>query len=142
MRTLGSRGPVPKRSDERIRRNKDEVEITKIDAAGQVDQPPLDLDDPHPMIVDFWDSLGESAQSRFYEPSDWQFARFTLHFADGLVKSGRPSSQMLAAVNSALNDLLVSEGQRRRVRMEIEREQAQAEVVDLAAELQKRMKSS
>lgn len=91
------------------------------------------------MIVDFWDSLGESAQSRFYEPSDWQFARFTLHFADRLVKSGKPSSQMLAAVNSALNDLLVSEGQRRRVRMEIERAQGQAQVLDIASELRKRM---
>lgn len=139
MRTSGTRGPIPKRSEERIRRNKDETEITKIEAGVVVPQPDLGLDDPHPMIVDFWDSLGESAQARFYEPSDWQFARFTLHFADKLVKSGRPSSQMLAAVNSALNDLLVSEGQRRRVRMEIERAQATAEVVDIAQVLQERM---
>lgn len=91
------------------------------------------------MILDFWDSLGESAQSRFYEPSDWQFARFNLHFANQLVKSGKPSAQMLMAVQSALTDLLVSEGARRRVRMEIERGAAAAEVIDIAAELQKRM---
>lgn len=94
------------------------------------------------MIVDFWDSLGESAQSKYYEPSDWQYARFTLHFANKLVQSGRPSSQMLAAVNSALNDLLVAEGQRRRVRLEIERAQSQAQVVDIAAMFQERMKDA
>src|SRR5699024_1364313 len=109
---MGSRGPIPKRSEERIRRNKDEVEITKIQAGDVVEQPSLGLDDPHPMIVDFWDSLGESAQNRFYEPSDWQYARFTLHFADQLSKSGPPSSQLLAAVNAAVGDLLVTEAQR------------------------------
>lgn len=136
---MGNRGPVPKRSEERIRRNKDDVEITKIEASGTVDQPPLDFDEPHPMIEDFWESLADSAQARFYEPSDWQYAKFTLHFANQLVKSGRPSSQMLAAVNSALSDLLVSEGHRRRVRLEVERNQAQAQVIDIADEFKKRM---
>lgn len=139
MRTTGTRGPIPKRSDERVRRNKDDVEITKIEAGDVVHQPELGLDDPHPMIVDFWDSLGESAQNRFYEPSDWQYARFTLHFADNLVKSGRPSSQLLAAVNAAFGDLLVSEGHRRRVRLEVERSQAKADVFDIAEEFKKRM---
>ncbi|ONI88222.1 hypothetical protein ALI144C_07155 [Actinosynnema sp. ALI-1.44] len=49
---------------------------------GPVDVPELGLDEPHPLIVDFYESLKHSAQSQFYEPSDWQFARFTLHFAD------------------------------------------------------------
>lgn len=139
---MGTRGPIPKRSEERIRRNNDEGEILKIEASGYVEQPPLGLDDPHPMIVDFWESLGGSAQSKFYEPSDWQFARFTLHFADQLVRSTRPSSQMLMAVNSSLTELLVSEGSRRRVRMEIEREQAKAQVVDIATMFQERMRDA
>lgn len=142
MFAIGTRGPIPKRSEERIRRNNDEVEITKIEAGGLVEQPLLGLDDPHPMIVDFWESLGDSAQSKFYEPSDWQFARFTLHFADQLVRSSRPSSQMLMAVNSSLTELLVSEGSRRRVRMEIEREQAKAQVVDIATMFQERMRDA
>lgn len=104
-----------------------------------MEQPQLGFDDPHPMILDFWESLADSAQAKFYEPSDWQFARFNLHFADQLVKSSKPSAQMLMAVQSALTDLLVSEGARRRVRMEIERGAAAAEVIDIAAELQKRM---
>lgn len=136
---MGGMGPVPKRSEERIRRNKPEVEITKIEAVGEAPQPELGLFSPEPMIEDFWEALGQSAQSRFYEPSDWQFARFTLHFADGLLKSSRPSAQMLQGVNSALGDLLVSEGARRRVRMEVERAQAKASVVDISELFRQRM---
>lgn len=135
-------GPIPKRSEERIRRNKPEIEITKIEASNEVTQPPLGFDDPHPIISDLWDSLGESAQSEYYEPSDWQFARFTLHFADGLIKQARPSAQMFQGVTSALTDLLVSEGARRRVRMEIERANASTTIVDASAELRKRMAQS
>jgi hypothetical protein len=129
---VGERGPVPKRSDQRIRRNKDDVPIEKVTSLGFVVQPPLSLDDPHPIIVDFWHSLADSAQAQYYEPSDWQFARFVMHHANTLVRSQRPSSQMFAGVVSALNDLLVTEGARRRVRMEIEREQQKAQVFNVA----------
>lgn len=136
---MAAPGPIPKRSDERIRRNKDDVEITKIEATGPVDQPDLGFDDPHPIIVDLWKSMGESAQSQWYEPSDWQSARYTLHFADGLLKSSRPSAQMFSGVHAAMTDLLLTEGARRRVRMEIERNKSDAAVVDISEEIKKRM---
>ncbi|GAB4584419.1 hypothetical protein Ntsu_22510 [Nocardia sp. IFM 10818] len=129
---MGSRGPVPKRSDQRVRRNKDEVPVESVSALGTVKIPELGFDDPHPLIVDLFRSLSSSAQSKYYEPSDWQFARFTLHFANQLLKSGRPSAQLLAAVNQALTDLLVTEGSRRRVRLEIERNQSDGAVIDIA----------
>lgn len=129
---MGVRGPVPKRSEERIRRNKLEVPIDKVSALGNVEVPELDFDDPHPLVTDLYRSMRDSAQSKYFEPSDWQYAKFTLHFADKLLKSSRPSSQLLAAVNSMLTDLLVSEGSRRRVRLEIERSDAVGEVFDVA----------
>ncbi|RLK54441.1 hypothetical protein [Actinokineospora cianjurensis] len=107
--------------------------MDRVPAVGLVDVPGLGIPDAHPMIIDFYASLAASAQSKYYEPSDWQFARFTLTFADRLVKSSKPSAQLLTAVNSALTDLLVSEGARRRVRLEIEREQTANNVVDIAA---------
>jgi len=129
---VGTRGPVPKRSDERIRRNQDEGPIETLQAIGPVTTPDLELDDPHPLVVDLFLSLKESAQSKYYEASDWQYARFCLHFCDVLLKSSRPSSQLLAAVNSMLTDLLVSEGSRRRVRLEIERADIGGDVLDVA----------
>lgn len=130
---MGATGPIPKRSDQRIRRNQPETPIEKLPAIGPVKVPPLDLPDPHPLIADMYQSLRESAQSKYYEPSDWQYARMALHFADQLVKSSRPSAQLLVTVNSMLNNLLVSEGDRRRVRLEIERNQPEGgEVLEVA----------
>lgn len=125
-------GPVPKRSDERIRRNIAEP-IDKIEISGEVDIPDLGFDDPHPMIRDFYDSLAESGQAKFYEPSDWQYARIVCHFLDDLIKSSKPSAVMLGTLSSMLTEMLVSEGSRRRVRLEIERGNHEANVIDLAA---------
>lgn len=133
-------GPVPKRSEERIRRNADVVPVEKLSAVGVVEPPELDFDDPHPMVADFYQSLKDSAQSKYYEPSDWQFARFICHYMNKQLK-GAPSAQMLASINSALADLLVSEGSRRRVRLEIEREAAAGQAVDLIAAFKERFQS-
>jgi hypothetical protein len=91
------------------------------------------MDDPHPLVVDLYLSLADSAQARYYEPSDWQYARFALHFADVLLKSSRPSSQLLASVQSMMTELLFSEGARRRVRIEVERSNPSGgDVLDVA----------
>lgn len=131
-------GPVPKRDAERIRRNKPEVPTDTVEMIGSVEIPELDIDNPHPLIVDLYNSLKQSGQARYYEPSDWQIARFCLHFANQLVWSGKPSSMMMQQVTGMLSDLLVSEAQRRRVRMEIERNVTEAEVINLADEFRKR----
>lgn len=124
-------GPIPKRSEERIRRNKVEG-LEKVQAIGIVQKPELGMVDPHPLVVDLYDSLLKSAQSRYYEPSDWHFARFVMHFVDNLLKTSRPSAQLLASVQSMLADLLVSEGSRRRVRLEVERSDSGGDVLDVA----------
>ncbi|AAN01758.1 tail protein [Mycobacterium phage Microwolf] len=130
--TVGERGPVRKRSDQRVRRNKDAVPTEKVTAIGTVPIPELGFDDPHPIVRDLYRSLTESAQRRYYEPSDWQYARTALHFLDGLLKSPKPNGQLLTTVNSMLSSLLVSEGDRRRVQLEIERKEAEGVVVDVA----------
>ena len=133
-------GPPPKRSDQRIRRNKQEVPIDKIETIGPVLVPDLGMLDPHPLVVETYLSLQESAQSRFYESSDWAFAKITLHFTDYLLKSHRPSGQMLSTVHSMLGDLLVSEASRRRVRLEVERSQgSDATVLDIADMFRERL---
>ncbi|ASJ79518.1 minor tail protein [Mycobacterium phage Kalnoky] len=129
---MGERGPVRKRSDQRVRRNKDAIETEKVTAIGAVPIPELGFDDPHPIVRDLYRSLTESAQRRYYEPSDWQYARTALHFLDGLLKSPKPNGQLLTTVNSMLSSLLVSEGDRRRVQLEIERKEAEGVVVDVA----------
>ena len=131
---MGTRGPIPNRSDQRVRRNKPETPIDKVVSIGNVSIPPLDLTNPHPLVRDLYESLHSSGQSKYYEPSDWQYARIACHFADQLLKSSRPSAQLLVTVNQMLSSLLVSEGDRRRVRLEVERNQSteDAQVLQVA----------
>lgn len=129
----GITGPVPNRSETRSRRNKPDVPIEKVTAIGVVPIPDLGMDNPHPIITDLYQAMRDSAQSKYYEPSDWQYARMTLHFVDKLLWAEKPSAMMLASVNSMLTTLLLTEGDRRRVRMEVERNNVGADVIDLKA---------
>jgi hypothetical protein len=129
---MGTRGPIPKRSEERIRRNEDEGPIETLQVQGEVDIPDLNIPEAHPLVVDWYNSLKESAQNKYYEPSDWQTARIVAHFLDRELKSFKPNGQMVATLHSYMTDLLVSEGARRRVRLEIERNVAEAKVIDLS----------
>ena len=72
---MGERGPVPKRTDQRRRRNLLEGGIDSASGATSVEVPDAD-GDWHPIAIRWFVSLGESGQSAFYEPSDWQFACF------------------------------------------------------------------
>lgn len=139
----GITGPVPKRSDERIRRNAEVIPIEKLAAAGLVIAPALALDDPHPMVVNFYDSLKESAQAKYYEPSDWEYARYVMYFINKLLRQqGNPSAVMFAAINTALSNLLVTEGDRRRVRIEVERDGQEADITDIATYFRERAQKS
>jgi hypothetical protein len=112
-------GPIPKRSAERRRRNK-VVTDTPAPAVGlTVEVPPTDLS-WHPLAVGWYESLKISGQSQFYEPSDWAAAQVAAWYITELVR--KPSSVAFSAAWSAMGALLTTEGERRRVRLEIERQ--------------------
>lgn len=136
---MGQFGVIPKRSDERIRRNKVEG-LEKISAIGPVKIPRLNIPDAHPLVKDLYASLKNSAQSRFYEESDWQYARLAMYALNDMLKQQRISAIMLASINSMLTSLLVTEGDRRRVRLEVERDTSSgAKVLDIAEMFQQRL---
>lgn len=116
-----SRGPVPKRSDQRRRRNKADVEIEKAEAlTDKVEQPEPD-ERWHPIALDWYRSLAESGQARWYEPSDWQAARLLAEGMTRMLYADDWSGRDFAAIWSGMTELLTTEGARRRSRIEIER---------------------
>ena len=119
---MGRSGPVPKRSSERRRRNKPEGgEITSVSVrAGTVEQPPVS-EEWHPIAKDWYGSLAQSGQARFYGPSGWQTARYVAEVMSRNLEASRFSAQLFAAVSSAMTELLTTEGARRRARIELER---------------------
>lgn len=127
---MGTRGPIGKRDDERIRRNKPEDPTATISMIGTVEIPELGdmsyLGETHPLIEDLYESIKNSAAVKFYEPTDWQFARLTLYTLNQELISaqhnGKPVGAMkLTAINQMMSSLLLTEGERRRARVEIER---------------------
>lgn len=114
------RGPVPKRTEERRRRNKPEG-LTRAPAVQGIVEAPLLAEDTAPLAREWYDSLKLSGQSQFYEPSDWLAAKFLAAQMTAHIASGYRSAVQFAAIWSAMGELLTTEGARRRVRLEIER---------------------
>lgn len=118
-------GPVPKRASERRRTNKENRPQSVKVAASRVAVPAGDPD-WHPIARDWYASLAVSGQSVFYEPSDWQTARFVAESMHRNLSAARFSAQQFAATMAAMTELLTTEGARRRARVELEREQGEA----------------
>lgn len=124
--TGGPRGPVPKRSDQRRRRNK----TTESGAATKADV--VELTTPttpapaadtawHPSVVDLYESLAKSGQAQFFEPSDWAFARLTCELLSRGLSTQKMPAMLIAGCMSDLARLGVTEGDRRRMRIELQR---------------------
>jgi hypothetical protein len=134
-------GPIPKRDDQRIRRNTPDVPVDKVTAIGRVPIPNLDIAHAHQLVVDLYESLKNSAQNRFYESSDWAYARLVMYALNEELtatwKDGSPkpmSAVKLQVINQMMASLMMTEGERRRARLEIERDQtgASGEVVQIS----------
>lgn len=124
-------GPVPNRSEDlarpRSRKGGNQQEVTKGIAR------PVEIPEPdpewHPIAAMLWDALTRSGQADFYQQSDWAFAYslcedLSLYKSPLVSKDGveyhKRSGQMLQTIYSAMERLLVTEGDRRRVRIELD----------------------
>lgn len=127
---MGDRGPVPNHSDDLARDPKrkggDRGDITK----GTRYAVTIPDEDPewHEIAKMLWRALQTSGQADFYQDSDWIFAYslmedLTRYKEVQFDREGRPyfkrSGQMLQTIYSAMERLLVTEGDRRRVRIEL-----------------------
>ena len=139
---MGERGPVPKRSSQRRRRNKPDAgtgtpDITPAES-GTTDPPEAPPADEgwHPIATRLYESLIQSGQRQWYEPSDWAAAflmcesisRDLLPQVVGITDEGDVvrdtiplKGASLAAYLKAFSALGVTEGDRRRARMELSR---------------------
>ena len=121
-------GPPPKRQDQRRRRNKpDGPTLVSVPAGAAVSsmkpkRQSLPRVSPswHPLMKDWFRALKESDQSVFYQPSDWQTARLIAEIMSQELNSGEGvKASMLAEFNRAAASLMTTEGERRRLRVEL-----------------------
>lgn len=100
--------------------------------------------DWHPIARRIWDSLKTSGQSEFFQDSDWAYAyslceELSLYKKPKVNSSGeeyhKRSPEMFKALLSGMEKLLMTEGDRRKVRVELhepEPEQDEASVLAIA----------
>lgn len=130
-------GPIPKRASERTRTNKTNesgasTEVTK-GTATDVSWPKADSawDD---YTTDWYNGLKKSGMSAYYQQSDVAMARIianemSLYQRD----TSRRSSMMFAALMTAMTGLGVTEGERRRMRIELEAPKKQEKSASVTA---------
>ncbi|WP_455583896.1 phage terminase small subunit [Kitasatospora aureofaciens] len=114
-------GPVPNREADLARpreRKGSEIQPVTKGVMREVEIPGGDPD-WHPIARRLWDSLESSGQADFYQNSDWAFAYSLCEDLSVYKQSGKRSGQMLQTIYSAFERLLVAEGDRRRVRIEL-----------------------
>lgn len=132
---VGTHGPIPKRSEERRRRNKDDGPgLVQAPSGPPAGLPALPEPDPnwHDIARDWYLSLQQSGQAQFYEPSDWAMARYAAELMSRGLASGRPpNGQFVSALDSVMARLLTTEGDRRRARIELERKPAGAKLASV-----------
>lgn len=146
---MGERGPTPKRSNQRRRRNKPEVETTEAAGAKLVDQPRAKTS-WHPAAKRWYEALAESGQARFYEPSDWALAHIIAESMSrdlkprsvGVTDEGKVvtsslpiSGASLSSYLKAMTGLLVTEGDRRRAQVELTRPAVDEEAPENVSEI-------
>jgi hypothetical protein len=120
---MGTRGPVPNRETDlarpRSRKGKEHAAPITKGELRKVTVPKADLE-WHPISLMLWNSLKTSGQADYYQNSDWAYAYSICEDLSVFKKSGRRSSQMAQTIYSAMSNLLVTEADRRRVRIELQ----------------------
>lgn len=117
---MGVRGPVPKRTSERLGHltKADKASATQVTVTGPVKVPPADETWPE-LVREWYGSLVESGQAKFYEPSDWAAARILANEMAQMLTGA--IARDFKSIWSAMADLLSTEAARRRVKMEVNR---------------------
>lgn len=150
--TVGTRGPVGKRHHQRLGHpNKANAENEPTTAPTEAPVIPEPNPDWHPVARQLYDSLPKSGQSAFYSSADWATA-YTLAESisrdlqpklagkdvDGeLIYEDKPiSGTNLSAYAKLMNDLLMTEGSRRRVKVELQKTGADEQPDDTLAALE------
>ncbi|AKY03760.1 hypothetical protein SEA_VERSE_5 [Streptomyces phage Verse] len=128
-------GPVPNRESDlarpRERKGSDVQSVTRGEMR-PVKIPNADRE-WHPIARRLWDSLKSSGQADFYQNSDWAFAYSLCEDLSFYKKSGKRSGQMLQTIYSSFERLLVAEGDRRRVRIELHEPEDEGDTASVVA---------
>lgn len=121
-------GPIPKRTSERRRNNKPEpgMEVVKAPSATKEPTWPAPNANWHPIAIDLYTACKISGQAQFFEQSDVAMAVYAAEITSRTLEESADGKHRLfaAAIETCVGmwgNLLCTEGDRRRLRVELER---------------------
>jgi hypothetical protein len=117
---MGTRGPAPKRENQRRRQNKPKRPVEKR-PGGAAAAPELDLEEAHPLAAALFQALKNSPESAYLTSAAWQRARVSAHVLSTQLNSGRISAVLYQAIQADWKALLIDAGELRRLGIEIQR---------------------
>lgn len=128
-------GPVPYRTEELSRerdaKRGDRPTLTK--GTMRPVQIPAPDDEWHPTAKRLYQSLRESGQSDFFQNSDWAFAWSLCEDVSVMknqqIYSGKLHAESLKGIYNALSNLMFTEADRRRMRIELMEEKTEEKTV-------------
>lgn len=112
-------GPLAKRIEERRRRNVVPGE-TSVVMTGEVVPPQLPKRGIHATARAWFESLKDSGQAQFYEPSDWALAVVATLALSKALRPGATAA-MLGEAWKLMDSLLTTEVSRRKARLQVQR---------------------
>ena len=115
--------PAPRKRESELQRPRERrgtsttAQVTK----GTLREVTIPRVDPawHPQAKKFFNSLKTSGQADFYQDSDWAFAVFLADEITAYKSAGNRSAMMLTAILQGMERLLLTEGDRRKARIEL-----------------------
>ena len=132
---MGLRGPVGLRSDQETfghhRTKADLAAVTKAPAGRKVLWPGS-LPTWEPEARQMYEGLKASGQAQFFEQSDVAVAFFLACQTQRFLEEGGRNGQMFSAIMGGWTDLLATESSRRRLRIELQRDEPKEEVDPVA----------
>lgn len=119
--------PIPKRSDQLHDKRPSRLEgLTQLAVNNPYYEQPEPNPDWHPIAMQWYESLPKSGQSHYYQASDWATAVMCadlisreFHRADDPESKKGISPMMIHEIFTQAGNLLTTEGERRRLRLEL-----------------------
>lgn len=128
-------GPIPNRSENlarpRERKGGNQQSVTK----GVMRDVTIPQADPnwHPIATMLWNGCLDSGQADFYQSSDYALLYSLCEDLSNYKSYTKRSGQMLQTIYSTMGSLLVTEGDRRRVRIELCEPQSETKLASVSA---------
>lgn len=116
-------GPIPKRSEARTRRNKTNEAGIALKKGVALEYSPRPADPEWDgAVANLYESLFKSGMAAYYQQTDADYAWLICSEFSEYRKSTRKSAVLFSGLISALSGLGVTEGERRRIQIELDPE--------------------